>query len=335
MSPSPLRILVLGGTAWLGREFSRQAIDRGHAVWCLARGESGAVADGATLMRADRRQPAAYDEAREQQWDTVLDVSWQPGMVRGALAALADRTRQWIYVSSGSVYASHARRDADEDADLLPATEMDEVGIELYGQAKVACELAFREASRAELLIARAGLIAGPGDPSDRAGYWVARAARDQLGPMLVPDSPEATAQVIDVRDLASWLLECAERRTTGTYDAVGPVVPLAEWIATSREVGGHSGPVVRADPAWLLERGVAEFMGEGSLPLWLADPDWQGFAARSGRRAAQAGLRHTPMRDTLCDILAWERELGLDRPRKSGLSAAREAKLLAALAAS
>ena len=333
MTDNALRILVLGGTAWLGREVSRQAVNRGHAVSCLARGESGEVADGVTFIRADRSIDGAYDEARRHEWDAVIEVGWQPRMVREALAALKGQTQQWIYVSSASVYASHATLGADESAGLLSPTDQDEAGVDLYGEAKVACELACLAAGAADLLIARSGLIGGPGDASDRAGYWVARAARDPLGTMLVPDSAEATTQVIDVRDLARWLIDCAEQKIAGIYDAVGPVVALDSWIEISRQVGGHIGPVLRAAPDWLLAHGVQEFMGDGSLPLWIADPEWRGFCARAGDQAAEAGLRHRPMTDTLSDALAWERQLGLDRARKSGITAEREADLVAELA--
>jgi 2'-hydroxyisoflavone reductase len=327
-----LEILILGGTAWVGRETARQAIDRGHSVWCLARGESGPVAEGAKLIRADRRAPGAYGVARERRWDAVVEVSWQPGMVRGALTALSDRARQWIYVSSGSVYASHAVRDADETAELALPTELDEAGIDVYSEAKVACEAACRQARDDGLLIARSGLIGGPGDESDRTGYWVARAARDPLSPMLVPDAPHANAQAIDVRDLACWMLDCAERGTEGIYDAVGQVVRLDEWIELSRTVGQHSGDVVRADQEWLIAQGVAEFMGPDSLPLWLYDPDWDGFSARSGARAVAAGLQRRPLAETLRDTLEWERGQGLDRERRTGISAGREVELLASL---
>lgn len=308
-----------------------QALKRGHSVTCLARGESGPTADGVTLIAADRRENDAYERARGREWDEVVDLTWQPGMARTALESLGERAGHWTYISSSSVYASHMP-GSNENTPVLEAADCDEADIELYGEAKVACESACETAVGDRLLIARPGLIGGPGDGSGRSGYWVARAARDPHRPMLVPDSLEMATQVVDYRDLGSWLLDCAETGTTGTYDAVGPVVALGEWIEESRAVGGHTGSVMCVDPKWLLEQGVAEWAGPESLPMWLAEPGWEGFMARSGRKATQAGLRHRPREQMLIDLLRWEREHGLDRERSAGLSATREQELLAAL---
>lgn len=316
----------------MGREFSRQALERGHRVTCLARGESGKVAEGATLVAADRRDPSAYASVAGQDWDAVVEVSWQPGFVRGALAALGEGAGHWSYVSSVSAYASHGQPDANESAELLPAAEGDEVDHDEFGAAKVACEEIATASVGDRLLIARAGLIGGPGDHSGRSGAWVARAARQTLAPLLVPASSDLPTQVVDARDLAAWLLDCAERGTTGTYNAVGPIVSLGEWVALSREIGGHTGPVVEAGGDWLLGQKVVQAMGPESLALWVADPDWVGFGARNGAAASAAGLRHRPRAELLEQTLHWEREQGLDRPRRAGLSAERERELLEAL---
>lgn len=324
-------ILILGGTQWLGRELAAEAMRRGHGVTCLARGEAGDVADGATLVVADRSRAGAYDAVADRRWDAVIDVTRQPGFARRAAADLAGRAAHWTFISSGNVYAEQNQPGADESAPLLPPLESDESTPETYGEAKSAIEQAYRDALGDRLLVIRPGLIAGPGDASGRSGYWVARSARDD-DPMLVPDVLDAAAQAIHVDDLVRFVVDSIERRLTGAFNAVGDRITFGEWLERSRVVGGHRGEVVAASPEWLAEQGVAEWSGPESLPLWIIDLEWGAFLDRSNRAALDAGLRLRPLDRLLAELLEWERAQGLERERGAGLSAARERELLAAL---
>ncbi len=258
--------------------------------------------DGAAFVAADRADAAAYDAVRDQDWDAVVDVSWQPGFVRSALDALGARARHWTYVSSCSVYADQSIPGIDESAALLPALDGDEASREEYGEAKVACERIASSALGDRLLVARSGLIAGPGDGSDRVGAWVARFALavDEGGPVLVPDAPDQPVQAVDVRDLAGWLVRSAEAGVTGVYNASGPVLRFGDLISMSRSVAGHTDPVVLVDSDWLAAQKVEEFMGPESVALWMHDPEWAGFSARDTTAAVQAGLATRPLAQTI-----------------------------------
>ncbi|MGH9064334.1 MAG: NAD-dependent epimerase/dehydratase family protein [Acidimicrobiales bacterium] len=332
-----MRFLVLGGTAWLGGHVATTALERGHQVTCLARGASGSAPDGAVHVLADRDQPGAYDEVVPDEWDVVVDVADQPGHVMGAAAALADRCRLLVLISSGSVYADHGTPGQDEGAALLPALHGDLMeSVASYGEAKVACERHVLDAFGPDRsLIARAGLIGGPGDTSDRTGYWPLRFARPagEGGSVLVPDAAGLATQVIDVRDLAAWIVDGASSGLHGIFDATGETVSLPRHLEAAREVAGHSGPVVAATQEWLLARGVQPWMGERSLPLWLPLPEYAGFGSRDGRAARAAGLAPRPLPETLADTLAWEMARDPARVRRAGLSDDDERSLLNALA--
>lgn len=330
-----MRLLVLGGTAWLGGHLATTALKRGHHVTCLARGEAGRAPTGVEFVRADRDAPDAYREVAGRTWDAVFDVSRQPGQVRRAAAALADRARSYVFVSSCSVYADHRTPGEDEGAALLPALDgdvMETEAAQAYGQAKVACEQHVTGTfGRERSLVARVGLIGGPGDVSDRTGYWPLRFAQPATddGAVLVPDVPDLMTQVIDVRDLASWLVVAAEGGVSGVFNLVGDPVPLPEHLATAREVAGHHGPLVPVRPDWLVAHDVAPWMGPRSLPLWLPLPEYAGFAARDGAAARAAGFVARPLAETLADTLAWELTRDAGRSRQAGLSDQDERELL------
>ena len=326
-----MRLLVLGGTAPLGRAVARTARDAGHDVTCLARGSSGPVPAGVRLVVADRTVAGAYDEVAGLDWDEVLDVTRQPGLARSALAALAPRAAHWTYVSSCSVYAADDEPGADETAAVQPALPADvqSAGPERYGAAKLTCELAAAQVLGDRLHVSRAGLLGGPEDTTDRVGYWPARFARG--GDVLVPGGASAYpqhAQVLDLRDYAAFLVTAAERGEVGTMNAVGESVALETALGFAREVAGDGSPVL-VDDSWLVEQGVEPWMGPESLPLWLPDPAYAGHQRRSDARAVASGLRRRPLGWTLADTLADERERGLDRPRAAGLSPHREGELL------
>ena len=161
------RVLVLGGTAWLGARVARAWHEQGAEVVCLARGSAGSAPPGVRLVRADRTQPSAYDEVTGP-WDEVIELSYAPELVTGALRALSHDAAHWTLVSSVSVYARNDEPDADESADLVDPRDLSQ-----YANAKVAAERATVDAIGDRLFIARPGLILGPGDPSDRFGYWL------------------------------------------------------------------------------------------------------------------------------------------------------------------
>jgi nucleoside-diphosphate-sugar epimerase len=326
-----MALLVLGGTAWLGREVAAAGVALGQEVTILARGRSGAPPDGVEVVRADRDEPGAYAEVRDRDWDVVVDVARQPSHVAGALEALGDRTGSWVFVSSASVYAGDQVPGADETAELLAAHEADDEGWETYGARKVAGERLVLAAVGDRALVARSGLIAGPGDHTDRTGYWPLRFAHPASpdGAVLVPDSSLLT-QVLDVRDLARWLVRAGLSRASGVDNASGPTIPLADHLAVARTVAGHTGAVVPVDQDWLAAREVAPWSGERSLPLWLPLPEYAGFMARSTAAAEALGLVARPLEQTLADTLAWEVASGPGRARKAGLSASDELALLA-----
>ncbi|TFD62744.1 NAD-dependent epimerase/dehydratase family protein [Cryobacterium suzukii] len=317
------RTLILGGTGWLGREIAEQLVALGEDVTCLARGKSGSTPGGVTFIRSDRQTPGAYDLVAGVAWDEIIELAYEPDLITGALEALAGSTQHWTLVSSVSVYASNADPGADEDAVLVDAFDLDD-----YAQAKVAAEHVTAEAVGDRLLIARPGLIAGPGDTSDRFGYWVSRLALAAHEAVLVPDVHDRSVQFIDVRDLAAWLIGAAHRGLTGSYNAVGRERDLSTILLAAARVAGHTGNLISVDDDWLIEHNVNYWAGPRSLPLWLPRSD-SAFARRSRSRFVAAGGTERNLKDILDDVLADERSRGLGRERRSGLTREEEGLLL------
>lgn len=318
------RVLVLGGTGWLSGRIAERWRDAGAQVTCLARGARPAPA-GTVLVHGDRDDAEAYAALRHQQWDEIVDVSSRADHVRGAVAALGDRTQHWTFVSTVSVYADDVTTGADESAARHPAAQPgDEYD---YAAENVAAEDAVL-ALDVPTSVIRPGLIVGAGDQTDRFGYWAAAFARAGDGPVLVPPLEDAQAQIIDVDDVAAFAVG-TER--TGIANATGDSVSLRTLLEVVRTRAGHTGEVIEAPPGWLEEQGVAYWAGERSLPLWLP-ADMPGFTTRSNDAYRRAGGTFTPLVDTIDAVRADEQQRGYDRVRRSGLTREDELALLDAL---
>ena len=333
-----MRLLVLGGTAWLGSLTVADAVARGHQVTALARGESGDRPAGATFVRADRTAPGAFDALLDApgavDWDAVIDVTRQPGQMRAAVAALADRVAHWVLVSSGSAYRDPTIVGGDESMPLHTPLDHDVMAsMEEYGPAKAACERILLDAVGSDRAhIARVSLIGGPGDWSGRGVYWPWRFAHpsNPEGRVLVPDAPQALVQLIDARDLAAWTVDAAERRIAAVANVGGATLPLAEHLAIAAAVGGGDVTPIPASEEWLLAHDVEPWMGPRSLPLWLP-ADSAGLNSSDMSLVESLGLARRPVAETLADTLAW-RERHPEIVLKAGLTDADERALLAAL---
>lgn len=317
------RTLILGGTGWLGREIANAFVADGADVTCVARGASGSGPEGVTFVATDRTEPQVYEQLSGD-WDNVVELSYEPELVVPALEALADRAAHWTLISSVSVYADNDEPDADEQAPLVVPSDLTE-----YPDAKVAAEEASDAHLGDRLLVVRPGLIAGPGDPSDRFGYWPATLARG--GDALVPAAAGRSVQVIDVSDLAQFVVTASRRRAAGAVNAVGDSVSLADFLALAASVTEFDDEFVTASDDWLTAHDVRFWAGPRSLPLWLPAED-RGFALRSNARYRDLGGLLRPLRETVERVHADERKRGLGRERRAGLTPTEQADLIRAL---
>ena len=324
-----MKLLILGGTVFLGRHIAAAALARGHDVTLFTRGQHNPdLFPEAEKLRGDRAGDLGALAGRR--WDAVIDTSgYIPRAVRRSAEALADAVEHYTFISSISVYAHPWARGMDEGAPLAtiddPATE--EVTGETYGALKALCERAAEAAMPGRVLVVRPGLIVGPHDPTDRFTYWPVRAARG--GEMLAPGDPAQPVQLIDARDLAAWTLDMAERRATGTFNATGPEAPLSmeAMLEGCVAAAGSAATLTWVEEGFLLEQGAQPW---GELPLWLPSEDATLHTADVSKAVA-AGLRFRSLAETARDTLDWHATRPADEPLRAGLSAEREGELLAA----
>ncbi|MET0808965.1 MAG: NAD-dependent epimerase/dehydratase family protein [Pseudoxanthomonas sp.] len=342
----PLRILVLGGTGFLGPHFVEAARANGHQLTLFNRGKSnptrfsGEQFKDIEQLQGDRKTDLVALQGTRR-WDAVLDTSaYFPADVDRSAALLAERVGQYVIISSISVYADNSTRGADESA-AVATIDQPELATEItggnYGALKALSEQAAQKALPGRTTVIRPGLIVGPGDNTDRFTYWPARAARG--GEILAPGSASDPTQFIDVRDLAGFILRSIETRTFGVFNAdaapgtlnMGALLAASQAAAT-RFPPAHAASTVTWVPAAFLD--AQKVSAWQDMPVWIPPTgDYAGFGLRSTARAQAAGLRYRPLQATVDDTLQWW--LGLPEERrakpKAGLSSTREAEVLKA----
>ena len=305
------------------------ALDRGHEVTLFNRGRTGAgLFPGVEKLRGDR--DGNLDALRGREWDAVVDPSARiPRWVRTAGEILADAIGHYTFISSGSVYSPVRPTGYDETAPVhvLQDETVEEISDpETYGALKVLCEQAAEELMPGRVLSVRAGLIVGPYDPTGRFTYWVRRVAEG--GDVVAPEPRDQAVQFVHARDLADWILDMAERREAGVFNATGPAEPLTmerflDECAVATQSDAHH---IWMDEDFLVAHGVEAW---SDLPLWLApgqNPDDANFLTMDVSKALAAGLRFRPLRSTISDTLS-----GAELVPGAGLSPEREADLLEA----
>ncbi len=324
-----MKLLILGGTHFLGRHVVDAALARGHTVTTFTRGEHDDVLPaGVERLRGNRDGDLTALEGRR--WDAVIDTSgYVPRVVRAAADLLSSAVDHSVFISTISVYRDFpATAGIDERSPVatLQDESVEEVGGEAYGPLKALCEKEIERAFPDRATIIRPGLIVGPCDPTNRFTYWPHRVA--QGGEVLAPSRRDLPVQFIDARDLAEWTVRMAEERRTGTYNATGPdrTQTMGELLETAKEVSGSDATFTWVDDAFLTHNGVGAWM---ELPLWAPEAEAPGLATVNCQQAFQAGLRFRSLAETIRDTLAWRATQPADAEWPAGLK--RERELLAA----
>jgi 2'-hydroxyisoflavone reductase len=291
-----MRVLVLGGTRFLGRALVDATLEQGHEPTLLNRGQTAPeLFPEVEKLRGDRSTDLSALEGRE--WDAVLDVAaYMPDDVRRAVEALQGNVGRYVFVSSISAYADQSVPPVEDAAvaQLQPGQESDE-DPELYGARKAACERIVEEAFGDAALVVRPGLIVGPYDPTGRFTYWPHRVARG--GKVLAPGSPDDQVQFIDVRDLAAWMVQATANGVGGTFNATGEQMLFGDLLDECRAVAGSDAAFTWVDSERLLAEEVGPWM---ELPLWLPLAEYAGIQQASVERARAKGLTYRPIADTI-----------------------------------
>jgi len=327
------RLLILGGTAFLGPEIVAAAREAGYTITLFNRGKTHPeLFPDLEKLRGDRN--GDLESLKGRRWDVVVDTSgYVPRHVRDSAMLLKDAVQQYVFISTISVYSDNSKPGMDETTPVgtLDDPTVEKVTGETYGPLKALCEKAAEEAMPGRVTVIRPGLIVGPGDPTDRFTYWPVRISRG--GEVLAPGSPSDPVQVIDVRDLAEWTVRCARERSTGVFNATGPKkeMSMGTMLGACKKASRSDAALVWADAAFLEEQKVGAWT---DMPCWVPPTaDMAGFSRVSCARAIAKGLTFRPIAVTVKDTLAWWKTQPKERTAslKAGIKPEREAEVLKA----
>lgn len=325
-----MKLLILGGTRFLGRALVEAALAGGHELTLFNRGKSNPdLFPEVETIHGDRTVGLAPLAGRR--WDAVIDTSgYVPRIVRSGAEQLKDQVRRYVFISSVSVYADFSQPGMEESAPLAKIEDesVEEVTGETYGPLKVLCEKAVEQVMGEGSLIIRPGLIVGPHDPTDRFSYWPYRVAEG--GMILAPGRPDRVVQYIDVRDLAEWTLRMVQNDGHGVYNADGilPAITMGELLESCRQASDSHALLEWVSEEFLLANDVGSWI---EMPLWVpeSDPEYDGFFQIDVSRAVREGLTYRPVMQTVQDTLAWLHTRPASYEWKAGLSREREKELL------
>jgi len=321
-----MKLLILGGTRFVGRHLVSSARARGHEVTLFNRGKTNpGLFRRVKTIQGDREKDL---DQLTGQWDAVIDTcGYLPRIVRKSAEALKEKVGRYVFISSISVYASFKKIGIKESdaVGTLADESVEEVTGETYGPLKALCEKTVQDVYGPRSLIIRPGLIVGPHDPTDRFTYWPLRIAKG--GDVLVPDRPDAMTQFIDVRDLADFIIKLIDQNVSGTFNAVGYPVTLNTVFETCKRVSKSNAAFKWAPVNFLEKNNVAPW---SDMPIWVPEiGDDAGVSQVDISKAVQAGLTFTPLTDTIKVIYDWEFERPADHELKAGLKPGREKELL------
>src|SRR5919198_4475471 len=290
----PVRLLVLGGTRFVGRALVDAALARGHDVTLFNRGKTNPdLFPQVERIRGDRTQGHSALEGRT--WDAVVDVAaYFPRVAELSVEALRHSVGRYVFVSSVSVYADQSAPQS-EDAPVEVLVDAEDASPESYGARKAACERIVEQTFGERSTVVRPGLIVGPHDSTDRFSYWPKRVARG--GRVLAPGDPGDPLQFIDVRDLAEFILRLVQDGRQGTFNATGRIVAFGDFLEECRRVVGRAADFVWIATEDLLAAGLDPWMG---VPLWIAAPGWEAANRVPIERALAVGLTFRPLEETI-----------------------------------